>query len=203
VVTRVASIGMSLDTGTVPGAPKENRIADGEAELGLGIHGEPGIEKVRFDGAGAAVRLVIDRLRPHVDGRARHAVLLNNLGGCTPLEMAVLAEELCRSELAPSLGWMLGPAPLMTSLDMRGFSVSLLPVEAGEEELLAAPTGCAAWPPLRTLAAPEVRPLPEAMAPQRFQPSADPAMRELLEQCCTLLVAQEADLNALDARTGD
>src|SRR3546814_5406648 len=130
VVARTASIGMSLDTGTVPGSPKERRIADGEAELGLGIHGEPGIEKVRFAGAGAAVQLVIDRLRPHVDRNARHALLLNNLGGCTPLEMVVLAEELCRSDLAPSPAWMLGPAPLMTSLDMRGFSVSLLPLEA-------------------------------------------------------------------------
>jgi len=203
VVARISSIGMSLDTCTVPGSPKEKRIADGEAELGLGIHGEPGIERVAFAGAGAAVRLVLDRLRPRLNGGARHALLLNNLGGCTPLEMAVLAEELCRSDLAASLGWMLGPAPLMTSLDMRGFSVSLLPLGPGEEGLLAAPTGCPAWPELRPLAAPEVRPLPDGMAPPRFQPSADPAARALLERCCRLLAAQDTDLNALDARTGD
>ncbi|HAM90380.1 MAG TPA: dihydroxyacetone kinase, partial [Rhodobacteraceae bacterium] len=43
VITDVTSIGMSLDTCTVPGTPKEKRIGAGKAELGLGIHGEPGV----------------------------------------------------------------------------------------------------------------------------------------------------------------
>lgn len=202
-IGRLASIGMSLDTCTIPGSPKENRIAAGQAELGLGIHGEPGSEKVAFEGARAAVALVAERLRPHLVAGRRHALLLNNLGGCTPLEMGVLAEELCRSELAPSLGWMIGPAPLMTSLDMRGFSVSLLPLQDGEEVLLTAPTGCPAWAPLRPLGEPKVRPMPDGLAPQSFAPSADPAMRALLEKCCTVLAAQETDLNALDAKVGD
>ncbi|MEQ9333129.1 dihydroxyacetone kinase subunit DhaK, partial [Thalassobaculum sp.] len=202
-IGRLASIGMSLDTCTIPGSPKEQRIAAGQAELGLGIHGEPGSEKVAFEGARAAVALVAARLKPHLAEGRRHALLLNNLGGCTPLEMAVLAEELCRSELAPALGWMIGPAPLMTSLDMRGFSVSLLALQDGEETLLAAPTGCPAWAPLRALSDPEVRPLPDGLAPPRFRASADPAMRALVERCCTLLAAREAELNALDAKVGD
>ncbi len=202
-IGRLASIGMSLDTCTIPGSPKENRIAAGQAELGLGIHGEPGSEKVAFEGARAAVALVAERLRPHLVAGRRHALLLNNLGGCTPLEMGVLAEELCRSELSPALGWMIGPAPLMTSLDMRGFSVSLLALQDGEEVLLTAPTGCPAWAPLRPLGTPEVRPMPDGLAPQRFEPSADPAVRALLEKCCTVLAAQETALNALDAKVGD
>ena len=106
MIGRLASIGMSLDTCTIPGSPKQDRIAAGQAELGLGIHGEPGSERVAFEGARASVALVVDRLRPHLAAGRRHALLLNNLGGCTPLEMAVLAEELCRSELASALGWM-------------------------------------------------------------------------------------------------
>ena len=51
VVKGVVSIGMSLDTCTIPGSPKEDRIAAGKAELGLGIHGEPGIEQVDFSSA--------------------------------------------------------------------------------------------------------------------------------------------------------
>lgn len=203
VIGRVMSLGMSLDTGAMPGSAKEQRIAPGQAELGLGIHGEPGIEKVPFSGARKAVALVAERLRPHIDPSRRHTLLLNNLGGCTPLEMGVLAEELCRSELAPALTSMLGPAPLMTSLDMRGFSVSLLPLEPGDEDLLAAATGCPAWLPLARLSEPAVRPLPEGMTPPDYLPSEDPALRALLERCCALLAAQEATLNALDAKTGD
>jgi dihydroxyacetone kinase len=58
----VVSIGMSLDTCTVPGSPKEDRIEAGKAELGLGIHGEAGVEQVDFAGARAAMGMVVDRL---------------------------------------------------------------------------------------------------------------------------------------------
>lgn len=44
------SIGMSLDTCTVPGSLKEDRIPLGMAELGLGIHGEAGVEQVASSG---------------------------------------------------------------------------------------------------------------------------------------------------------
>ena len=64
VIAGAISIGMSLDTCTVPGSPKEDRIAAGKAELGLGIHGEAGIEQVDFTGARAAMAMVVDRLAP-------------------------------------------------------------------------------------------------------------------------------------------
>ncbi|MEM6492173.1 MAG: dihydroxyacetone kinase subunit DhaK, partial [Pseudomonadota bacterium] len=48
IIAGVKSIGMSLDTCTVPGSPKEDRIGPGKAELGLGIHGEPGVEQGDF-----------------------------------------------------------------------------------------------------------------------------------------------------------
>ena len=94
------SIGMSLDTCTVPGSPKEDRIPAGHAELGLGIHGEAGIEQVGFTGARSAMQMVAEKLLPHTSA-GDHVALLNNLGSTTPLEMSVLAEELARSPLGP------------------------------------------------------------------------------------------------------
>ena len=135
VISNVASIGKSLDTCTVPGSPKEDRIPTGKAELGLGIHGEPGVEQVDFAGAAEAMKVVLDKLRPHVD--AGHCVvLLNNLGSTTPLEMSVLCHALAKSGVA---GHIIGPAPLMTSLDMHGFSVSALAVSDAELAALAEP----------------------------------------------------------------
>ena len=55
VIAGTKSIGMSLDTCTVPGSAKESRIAPGMAELGLGIHGEPGVEQVSFTSAQQAM----------------------------------------------------------------------------------------------------------------------------------------------------
>ena len=202
VVGGVRTIGLSLDTCTVPGSPKESRIEAGRAELGLGIHGEPGVEQVAFGGADEAMGRVVERL---ADGLADgpHAALLNNLGGTTPLEMAILADALARSALGERLHWMIGPAPLMTSLDMRGFSVSLLAASDADVEALRADVAPEAWPGVRRPEAPVVRPLPDGLRPARPAPSADPARRAFLERCCAILIDAERDLNALDAKSGD
>jgi ATP-dependent dihydroxyacetone kinase len=202
IIGGAVSIGMSLDTCTVPGSPKEDRIGKGKAELGLGIHGEAGVEQVDFSGARAAMAMVVDRLLPHL-GKGDHVALLNNLGSTTPLEMSVLAEELARSPLGARVKWMIGPAPLMTSLDMHGFSVSLLPVTQGEVAHLAAPVAPPAWPGLSTLAPVALRPLPDGLTPIQPLPSAHPAHKALLDRCCAALIACEMDLNALDAKSGD
>ncbi len=202
VIAGAASIGMSLDTCTVPGSPKEQRIDPGKAELGLGIHGEAGVEQVDFATARAAMAMVVGRLSPHV-APGNHVALLNNLGGTTPLEMSVLAEELARSALRDRVKWLVGPAAMMTSLDMHGFSVSVLPVEADQVAALAAPVGPHAWPGLAALGEVTVRPLPDGLTPIQPLPSAHPARRALIEDCCRALIAAEADLNALDAKSGD
>ncbi|MGA1634794.1 MAG: dihydroxyacetone kinase subunit DhaK [Gemmobacter sp.] len=202
VIDGVVSIGMSLDTCTIPGMAKEARIAPGKAELGLGIHGEAGIEQVDFTDARAAIEMVAERLAPHV-GPGRHVALLNNLGSTTPLEMGVLAEELMRSRLGRQIGWMVGPAPMMTSLDMRGFSVSLLPVTAEVERALMAPVAPVAWPGCLPVGPVATLPLPDGLTPIQPLPSQNPATRALIEDCCAVLIAAEGDLNALDAKSGD
>ncbi|MEO1677828.1 MAG: dihydroxyacetone kinase subunit DhaK [Pseudomonadota bacterium] len=202
VIQGVVSIGMSLDTCTVPGSPKEDRIEPGKAELGLGIHGEAGIEQVDFSSAREAMEMVVDRLAPNV-GPGPHVALLNNLGSATPLEMAVLAEELARSRIGDQVRWMVGPAPLMTSLDMQGFSVSLLPASKEDEGLLQAPVAPQAWPGCLAVGPVATLPLPDGLTPIQPIPSKDDATRAFLARCCSILIEAEADLNALDAKSGD
>jgi dihydroxyacetone kinase len=202
VIAGAVSFGMSLDTCSVPGAPKEARIAPGKAELGLGIHGEAGVEQVEFQGARDAMAMVAARLIPHL-GPGDHVALLNNLGGATQLEMGVLAEELVRSDLGARVKWVVGPAPLMTSLDMHGFSLSLLPAGPDDIARLAAPVAPHAWPGLAPVGAVAVRPLPDGLTPIRPMPSAHAGHRAIIEACCAALIAAEADLNALDLRSGD
>ena len=202
VIAGARSIGLSLDTCTVPGSPKEQRIGAGKAELGLGIHGEAGVEQVDFVGARAAMAMVVDRLLPHA-GPGDHVALLNNLGGTTPLEMNVLTEELARSPLGRRVKWLVGPAAMMTSLDMRGFSISLLAVDAAQVAALAAPVAPHAWPGLAIFGEVGICPLPDGLTPVQPLPTAHPSRRALIETCCTALIAAEADLNALDTRSGD
>lgn len=199
VIGKVASIGMSLDTCTIPGSTKENRIGAGKAELGLGIHGEPGVEQVDFSSAVAAMTTVIDKLRPHADG-ADTVALVNNLGSTTPLEMSVLTQALAKSGLASHI---IGPAPLMTSLDMHGFSVSIMSLDAAERDALGAPVAMPAWPGTARLAPPAVVGLPDGLTPIEPIPSSNPRTRQIIEKVADLLISAEGRLNELDAKSGD
>ena len=202
VIKGAASIGMSLDTCTIPGSPKEDRIPAGKAELGLGIHGEPGVDQVEFNSARDAMRMVVDRLAPNI-APGPHVALLNNLGSATPLEMSILAEELVQSRIGDQLRMLIGPAPMMTSLDMRGFSVSLLPLTKADESALLMPVAPWAWPGCSTINEILIEPLPDGLTPIEAIPSEHQATRELLTQCCSILIDAEAPLNALDAKSGD
>lgn len=202
VIAGVKSIGMSLDTCTVPGSVKEARIAPGKAELGLGIHGEPGVEQISYTGAEQAMAAMVDKL-DHLLGDGRHVVLLNNLGGTSALEMSVLSCELLRSKLAARISHVVGPAAMMTSLDMQGFSISVLPLTAADEAALCAPVPVSSWPGCVAVAAPEVTALPDGLSPIRPIPSAHPATRAFLVKCCTIMIGLEGHLNALDAKSGD
>ncbi len=202
VIGDVVSIGMSLDTCTVPGAEKEDRITRGMAELGLGIHGEPGVEQVEFEGAREAMAIVVDKLAAGL-GQGNHVALLNNLGSATPLEMAVLAEELCRSRIGERIAHLIGPAPLMTSLDMHGFSLSLLPTDAAQIKALQSVVAPVAWPGCLDVAEVVVHPMPSGLEPPKYTASEDREIRALVDAGCQALVGSEAELNALDAKSGD
>jgi ATP-dependent dihydroxyacetone kinase len=202
VIDGVVSIGMSLDTCTVPGSPKEDRIPDGKAELGLGIHGEAGVEQVDFKGARQAIEMMVDRLAPTI-GAGPHVALLNNLGSATPLEMSLLVEELLNSRLGSQITHLVGPAPLMTSLDMHGFSISLLPLEGHMLANLEADASPHAWPGCNKISNVTVLPLPDGLTPIQPMPSKNAKAEKLIRRCCEILIAAEGDLNVLDAKSGD
>ncbi len=202
VISGVVSIGMSLDTCAVPGSPKEDRIPDGKAELGLGIHGEAGVEQVEFKGAHQAIQMMVDRLSPTMKA-GPHAVLLNNLGSATPLEMSILAEELVKSSIGQHISHLIGPAPMMTSLDMHGFSISLLPLEGQALANLTAKVAPHAWPGCHKIGAVNVLPLPDGLTPIQPMPSKNAKAEKLIRRCCEIMIAAEGNLNALDAKSGD
>ncbi|MEM8980048.1 MAG: dihydroxyacetone kinase subunit DhaK [Pseudomonadota bacterium] len=203
VVANVASIGQSLDTCTVPGSAKEARIAPGKAELGLGIHGEAGVEQVDFNDAATAMDAVLTKLSSHITPGAPHVAILNNLGSTTPLEMSILAHELANSPKAADIKAIVGPAPMMTSLDMHGFSVSVLPMTGEVEAHLNAPVDLAAWPGVKGIGKVSVVPLPDGLSPIQPIPSANPKTAAILVRCCDVLLAAEDALNTLDAKSGD
>jgi dihydroxyacetone kinase len=202
VIKGVQSIGMSLDTCTVPGSPKEDRIPDGMAELGLGIHGEAGVEQIQFNNAKDGFAALASKLEAAMV-KGPHVALLNNLGGASVLEMSIILNEFINSSLGDKISHIVGPASMMTSLDMRGFSVSIFPANAEELALLKTATPLAAWPGVSEISPIEIKPLNDGLTAIKPIPSSHKQTEEFLRSCCEVLIAAEDDLNALDAKSGD
>ncbi|NTF46058.1 dihydroxyacetone kinase subunit DhaK [Rhizobium rhizogenes] len=202
VIAGTKSIGMSLDTCTVPGSPKEDRIPAGMVELGLGIHGEAGVEQIGFVDARTAMEAVTAKLSAAMEDRP-HVALINNLGGTSSLEMSLLAHELIASSIGRRITHVIGPAAMMTSLDMHGFSVSVYPAEEADIKALGTPVPMAAWPGLSIVKPIAVDMLPDGLTPISPLPSDHKHTRAFVIDCCETLIAAEQDLNALDAKSGD
>ena len=200
----VHSLGVSLSTCTIPGQRPQSRLGEGEAELGLGIHGEPGAAVIEPRSVEHLVDLMVEKLSARLpSGSTRLAVLINNLGTVPPMEMGVIANQVASSRLGPQIELVFGPATMMTSLDMNGFSLSLLELTDGRREALLSPVGPLAWAPGVTLEPKTILPLPDVARAARFQGSPDDRTAAIVRHVCDVLVEHETELNALDAQVGD
>ncbi len=204
VASAVRSYGVALDNCTVPGNSKDDRVPAGKAELGLGIHGEPGVQTIDFTDARSVCRQLMAKLGETVIGGEAQIMLLNNLGGATALEMQIVLNALLESSLGEQVTVVVGPAALMTSLDMHGFSVSLLPARAEWINALHAPVGASAWPGCFPVGPVDIQPMPAGWrASAVHEVSHDEFLRRLLSASCAAFMSMQDDLNALDAKTGD
>jgi dihydroxyacetone kinase-like protein len=156
-VTRIAakavdhcrSIGCALSPCQIPGAGAPTfSLADNEMEMGMGIHGEPGIWRDALRSADVIADEMLSRLladRP-ATAKGRLSVLVNSLGA-TPLEELFivyrrLAQRLTKEGLTivrPLVG------QYVTSMEMVGISISLFHLDNELEELLGAPASCPFW----------------------------------------------------------
>ena len=203
VAASTSSIGLALDSCTVPGNAKNDRLGHDEAELGLGIHGEPGVSKIDLASADALMALACKKLQ---DALGTHdgplAVLLNNLGAVPPLEMGVLANAFMKTELAARCELVIGPAHLMTSLDMAGFSVSTLKLNRMWLTALETPVAASHWPGARHPGAPRLVQPAETGVSAAF-PSRNDAVAAAIRAVSEKLIGSEEELNHLDGRIGD
>jgi triose/dihydroxyacetone kinase / FAD-AMP lyase (cyclizing) len=200
----IVSLGMSLSSCSIPGQPHEDRFGENNGELGLGIHGEPGVERIAVQSADRLVAIMAERLAARLDPAASHALLINNLGSVPPLEMSVIANAVLASPLAKTIKLTIGPGPLMTALNMNGFSLSLIRLDAARETALLAPVGPHAWMPAKPVVAPAVVPLAKTAGQNAARKaSQDARTRRLVAAICERLIGLEDTLNGLDAKAGD
>ena len=197
------SLGVAMQTCNLPGSDdEEGRIKQGHVELGLGIHGEPGASVVDTQNSKAIIDTLVTPLKAQA-GEGRFAVLINNLGGGSALEMALLTKELAHSALKESIAYLIGPAPLVSALDMKGFSLTLLRLNDLFEKALHEEVETLGWQkplafaPLRTVAHSAIHDRVE------YTPSENPQVEKSVSSVARTLIQLENRLNALDAKVGD
>jgi phosphoenolpyruvate---glycerone phosphotransferase subunit DhaK len=148
----VRSMGMALTSCTPPesGEPIFD-IGDDEMEIGIGIHGEPGIERKKIEPADQIVDELLARiLGDSVDfGGSEVAVMVNGMGGTPLMELYVAYAHV--ADVLEREGVQVWRMPYvgdyMTSLEMAGFSITLLKLDDEMKGYLAAPCDVAAGRP--------------------------------------------------------
>ena len=146
----LGTMGVALGPCTVPAAGRPGfTLGDDEVELGLGIHGERGVERPTLRRADELVETILgtilaDRGPGHGD---RVALLVNGLGATPPMELAIVARRaiavLRERGLTVTRAWS---GNLLTALEMPGMSLTVLPVDEARLQRLDAPTEAPAWP---------------------------------------------------------
>jgi dihydroxyacetone kinase-like protein len=143
------SIGVALSSCTVPQAGKPTfDIADDEIEMGMGIHGEPGVWRGKLRSADAIAGEMMDRLfadMPLARGD-RVSILVNSLGATPPEELYILynvVKDRLEGEGATIVMPLVGR--YATSMEMAGVSFTLIKLDDELEKLLKAPCDCAFW----------------------------------------------------------
>jgi len=204
VADNTYSIGLSLEEGQKFQDAEESRFAEDEAELGLGIHGEPGVDKIKMATADELMNQALDKLLEYLPEKQsqKYALLLNNLGSVTPLEMNILLRAFNNSDLAKKVSYLVGPAALMTSLNMKGFSVTVLELDDEITEALlenAAPVSwsIASYGNQKAVESPE---LPKML---QYDSSSNAETLKSLENILDELISTEKELNAIDEKVGD
>ncbi len=205
----LGSMGVALAACTVPAAGKPGfELGPAEIELGLGIHGEQGVERAALAPADALVERMLGSIiadRGLARGQ-RVALLVNGLGGTPPMELAIVARRaiacLREAGLEVARAWA---GEFLTALEMPGVSLSVLRLDDERLALLDAAASAPAWPGGGGIAAARhVVPAVATPAPPSTPPGPlTPAIRQALGCIATGLEAAEAELTDLDSRAGD
>lgn len=136
------SLGVAVRPGSLPntGIPTFE-IGDDEIEVGMGLHGERGVMRQKLQPADAIVEQMVDRLTADLGLKSgdRVAVLLNNLGATTFMELMIINRKL--RLLLSELGLEVARTDIgayFTSQEMAGFSLTFMRLDRELEAALAA-----------------------------------------------------------------
>ena len=138
----VRSMGMAMSACILPAVGKPGfTLGEDEIEIGMGIHGEPGIEKSNVLSAHELARRLTDKILEDYDySGSEVAVMINGLGATPLMELLILYSEV-ETYLSERGIRIYHPfvGNYMTSLEMSGCSVTMLKLDDTLKVYLDAP----------------------------------------------------------------
>ncbi|XP_050255523.1 putative 3,4-dihydroxy-2-butanone kinase isoform X1 [Quercus robur] len=202
----VGTMGVALSVCTLPGQVTSDRLGPGKMELGLGIHGEPGAAMADIQPVDVVVSHVLNQiLSPETNyvpiTRGNRVVLMINGLGATPIMELMIASGKAVPKLQLEHGLAVDrvyTGSFMTSLDMAGFSISIMKADETILQRLDAATKAPYWPVGVDGNHPPAK-IPVPMPPSHSTKSDESLSRppQLNQQGHILEVAIEAAANAI------
>jgi dihydroxyacetone kinase-like protein len=140
---RTYTVGVALESCSMPQTRRHNfEIGPDDMELGMGIHGEPGVSRERLRTADEIVDAIMDNIFKEMKAEAgdKVAVLVNSFGATPQMELYILyrrvEQRLAAKNIEIEANWV---GHYCTSLDMVGASISILHLDRQLTELLYHP----------------------------------------------------------------
>jgi triose/dihydroxyacetone kinase / FAD-AMP lyase (cyclizing) len=212
-IESLATMGVSFSAGTSPSVGRPSfELGEHEMELGLGIHGEPGVKRMPLQPANELTETLLTAILQQGKFSRQVAVMVNNLGATTAMELAIVSRQ--------ALSFLEGKGftverifaeTFLSSLDMAGISISVLGLNEDRLRWIDAATTAPAWPnvgkqrPGRP-AAPmtiEVSTGVTSPAGHGAQTETGRKAQRAIEAACQVLIAAEGELTEMDRVTGD
>ncbi len=144
VIDNTATIGLGLDACIVPARGKKGFILkDNEVEMGLGIHGEPGIEKTTMKPVNQFVEEMLNQIIDYLKLKNNDEVglMINGLGATPLMELYIAnrkAQQMLKAKNIKVAKTFVGN--YMTAIDMPGMSISVVKLNQETKKLLLDPS---------------------------------------------------------------
>ncbi len=137
------SIGVAVEPGTIPGVFEQPyTLADDEIEIGMGIHGEPGLERTQMMPADKLTDKLMEKLL--IEGNLQTgeevAVLINGLGSTTLMELLIINRKVDMVLKEKGIkAYDMDANSYCTTQEMAGFSITLLKLDDELKDFYDAP----------------------------------------------------------------
>lgn len=143
LISQTKTLGVALSPAYVPGSGNPGfEIGDDEMEIGIGIHGEPGLSREKLKTANEIADLLLNKLITELSlvTGDEVAVMVNGLGSTPMMELYVLNNRV--ADVLKDKGIQISNTfvgEFMTAIEMAGASITLAKLDSGLKELLRAP----------------------------------------------------------------